>query len=124
MDFRVSRPGRLFVVDDDAHVLASLKFTFEADGCEVVACTSGEALVNLQLEPSDCIIIDEKLPGRTGLETLTMLRAAGVVTPAVLITTHPSHAVRRRAAELGVGIVEKPLIGNALSQSVAALMAR
>jgi FixJ family two-component response regulator len=124
MDFHVPRPGRLIVIDDDAHVLAALKFTFEADGCEVLTRSRGEDLPELQPDANDCIIIDERLPGRTGLETLKLLRAAGVTTPAILITSHPSVAVRGRAAKLGVEIVEKPLIGDALPRRVAALMSR
>jgi len=125
MDCRVPRPGRLVVVDDDPHVLAALRFTFEADGCEVFTLASGEDLIK-QPSPAgiDCIIIDERLSGQSGLDTLAQLRAAGVTTPAILITTHPSFLVRRRAAKLAVDIVEKPLIGDELSQRVSALMSR
>ena len=125
MDFHVPGPGRLIVVDDDPHVLAALKFTFEADGCAVVTLTNGEELINgPRPVAEDCIVIDERLPGRTGLQTLAQLRAVGVATPAILITTHPSLAVRRRAEALGVEIIEKPLIGDGLSRRVAALMGR
>ncbi len=124
MDATVSAPGRLFLVDDDPAVLASLRFKFEADGYNVVALTSGEALINDP--PQDdraCIVIDQRLPGLTGLETLTQLRAAGVGTPAILITTNPSQAVQRGASKLAISIVEKPLIGDALTHCICGLMA-
>jgi FixJ family two-component response regulator len=124
MDFHALRPGKLIIVDDDPHVRAALKFSFEADGCEVVTLRSGEELIReMQHDSGDCIIIDERLPGRSGLQTIAQLRDAGVNTPAVLITTHPSNSVRRRAHALGVEIIEKPLIGDALARRVAALIA-
>jgi DNA-binding response OmpR family regulator len=125
MDFEVSRPGRLVVVDDDPYELAALKFSFEADGCEVITLSGGKQLIEeLRRQVSDCIIIDEGLEGESGLKTLTQLRACGVTTPAVLITIYSSRALRQRASALGVDIVEKPLMGDGLSRRVAALLGR
>jgi DNA-binding response OmpR family regulator len=125
MDFETSRSGRLVVVDDDPHELAALKFSFEADGCEVMTLTGGKQLLTeLCRHASDCIIIDEGLEGESGLQTLIRLRAFGVTTPAVLITIHPSRALRQRASALGVDIEEKPLMGDGLSRRVAALLGR
>ncbi|MFT3728116.1 MAG: response regulator [Terricaulis sp.] len=123
MDQRAPVPGPLFLVDDDLDVLAALKFTFEADGCNVVTLTSGEALIAAAPPRGACIVIDQRLPGMTGLETVAQLRAAGITTPAILITTHPSAAVTRRAAQLDVDIVEKPLLGDALTNKVTAIFA-
>ena len=110
-------PGRLFLVDDDPAVLAALRFRFEADGYNVVAMTSGEDLIeDPPLDDRSCIVIDQRLPGLTGLETVTRLRAAGVETPAILITSNPSHAVQRGASKLAISIIEKPLIGDALTR--------
>jgi len=124
MDFTAPATGRLFLVDDDPAVLAALRFTFEADGYNVVALTSGEALINdPPCEDHACIVIDQRLPGLTGLETLTRLRAAGVATPAILITSNPSQAVQRGASKLAISIVEKPLLGDALTRCISGLMA-
>ena len=118
-------PGRLIIVDDDPDVRNALRFAFEADGYDVVALASGEAL--LENPPSGaktCIIIDQRLSGLSGLDTLSRLRARGIETPAILITSHPSALVRARAAAGAVQIVEKPLMGNALPQKVAEALAR
>jgi len=53
-----------------------------------------------------------------GLEMLNRLRERRVAAPAILITSHPSASVRQRAAEAGVRIVEKPLLGNALVEGI------
>lgn len=121
----VAEPGRLIVVDDDPHVLNALTFAFEADGYVVQAFDSGEAVIeNPPREANSCLIIDQRLPGLSGLDTLARLRALGVTAPAVLVTTRPSLHVRREAEKAAVEIVEKPLLGNTLLQKVAEALAR
>ncbi len=122
MDYRVPTRGRLFLVDDDPDVVAALKLSFEADGYDVVALANGEALLDAAPEPNGCIIIDYRLPGMSGLDILAKLRAGGVATPAILITSHPSPALKKRASQVAVEIVEKPLIGEGLARRVAELM--
>jgi FixJ family two-component response regulator len=117
--------GRLILVDDDPGVRSALRFTFEADGYEVATFGSGEELLD---DPPrgerTCIVIDQRLPGLSGLDTLARLRAIGVAPPAILITSYPSALVRQRASEAAVDIVEKPLLGNLLPQKVAEALLR
>lgn len=114
---------RLVLVDDDPHVLNALRFAFETEGYDVRTYQSGEAvLAALPMEPASCLVIDERLPGLSGLETVGRLRAKGVAAPAILITSHPSHSIIKRAAAASVGIVEKPLIGDALACKVRAAL--
>jgi FixJ family two-component response regulator len=56
--------------------------------------------------------------GMSGLDLIATLRARRIDAPAILITTHPNAALRERAAVNGVPIVEKPLLGPTLSDSV------
>jgi len=53
-----------------------------------------------------------------GLQLLQKLRTRGIVTPAILITSHPGAVLSQAAARAGISIVEKPLLGNALGESV------
>ena len=57
-----------------------------------------------------------------GLDLLAELRRRQVVAPAILITTHPSAAVRERATATGAALVEKPLLGDALFQEIHAAL--
>jgi FixJ family two-component response regulator len=59
-------------------------------------------------------VLDERLPGVSGLAALARLRARGVGLPAVLITTHPLPILREAARAAGVEILEKPLLGDGL----------
>ena len=110
------------VVDDDPAVLGSLKFSLELEGFCVVTYRSGsELLADPAVSRSDCLVIDLKLPGMDGLDLLAALRKNNVATPAILITSHPTAAMRRRAAEEATPIVEKPLLGDALLDAIRAV---
>jgi FixJ family two-component response regulator len=58
------------------------------------------------------------MPGMSGLDLISTLRDRHLTAPAILITTHPNAAIRERAAEVGVSIVEKPFLDFALINSV------
>ncbi|MBI3437671.1 MAG: response regulator [Proteobacteria bacterium] len=116
-------PRRLVVIDDDDHLLQSMRFAFEAEGYLVTTFASGEeALKAPPRDPHTCLVVDARLPGTSGLDTIAQLRRLGVAAPAILITTNPSQAERRRAGATGVSIVEKPLLGDALGKTIAALL--
>lgn len=116
----VEKPNPIvFVVDDDPAVRSALKFSFEQEGYRVQVWPDGPAVLRAEdIGTAACLIIDLKLPGMDGLDLLDALRARKIKVPAVLITTHPPQRVRERAARGGVAIVEKPLLGNALSEGV------
>lgn len=109
----------VFVVDDDAAVRRSLAFALDLDGFDVETLESGEALLLRDL-PTDhaCLVIDERLPGASGLETLRQLRARHVDLPAILVTSHPKAAFRAAAAAAGVPVLEKPLLGETLIAAI------
>ena len=103
------------VVDDDLAVCNSLKFSLELEGFKVHTYTSGGELLRAKdLGSSDCFVIDEKMPGMTGLELIGILRDRHIFTPAILIISQPSVGLSARAGKANVPIVEKPFLGNAL----------
>jgi two-component system response regulator FixJ len=112
-------PNLVVVVDDDVAVRNSLKFSLEVEGYEVQAYAGAEELLNqAELARPGCLIIDQNLPGTDGLAALDQLRRRGALIPAILITSQPSPALRARAAAAGVPIIEKPLLGNTLLDTV------
>jgi len=109
----------VLVVDDDPAVRNSLKFSLEVEGFTVRDYSSAnELLREAEIASAGCLVIDYHLSEMNGLEMLNRLRARRVTAPAILITSHPSAFVRQRAAEAGVFIVEKPLLGNALVEGI------
>jgi two-component system response regulator FixJ len=57
-----------------------------------------------------------------GLDLLVELRRRHVDLPAILITTHPSSEVRRRAELAGVTLIEKSLLNDTLFQEIRAAL--
>jgi two-component system, LuxR family, response regulator FixJ len=109
----------IIVIDDDDALRSSLKFSFEIEGFSVRAYRDGtEVLDEVELPHHGCLIVDFNLPDMNGLALVGKLRERGISMPAILITTHPSPALRQRAAAAGISIVEKPLLGNALLDNV------
>ena len=115
----------IVVVDDDAAVRGSLKFALEIEGFAVRTYPKGADLLDdLRLADCACFIIDQKLPGMNGLEVVAKLRKEHIAAPVILITSAPNNAVQQGAAQAGVPIVEKPLLGNTLIDRVRDAIAR
>ena len=116
----VFRRAVVVIVDDDTALRSSLKFALELEGFAIQAYPDAESVLASASDAStaECMVVDYKLPGLNGLELLRELRARGITTPAILITTAPGIVLKDRAARAGVAIVEKPLLGNALSESI------
>jgi FixJ family two-component response regulator len=112
----------IVLVDDDPALLAALKFAFETDGFTAMVFSDAESMLAAGPQSGACLVLDQNLPGISGLELLDRLRAEGVDAPAVLITTHPSPATRKHAHAARAKIVEKPLLSDALSREVKRLI--
>ena len=106
------------VVDDDRAVLSSLKFALEIEGFAVRTYRSGEEFLAGSVPPSACLVLDYHLPGANGIAVVDELRRRHIDVPAILITSNPPPALRQRAAAAGLALVEKPLLGNTLSEAI------
>lgn len=111
--------GLIVVVDDDAAVRKSLKFSLEVEGFIVRTYTRGEELLSESAFPNcRCLVVDQKLPGISGIELIAKLRDRKISVPAILITTHPSSVLRKCATNVGVAIIEKPLLNGILLDGI------
>jgi two-component system response regulator FixJ len=112
----------LVLIEDDRAVLNALSFSFETEGYQVAAFRDpASALAAAETARASCIVVDQRLPGMSGLQVIARLRAQGVAAPALLITTNPTADLRRDAAAAKIEIVEKPLLGGLLAAKVGAL---
>lgn len=101
--------GIVGIVDDDTAVLDSLKFLLEVVGYQVSTYASASAFLGDGTIDPACLIIDQHMPGMTGLELAQKLRDHGATIPILLVTGSPSPAIVSRAAQLGiVNVLEKP----------------
>lgn len=102
------------VVDDDDSVRDSIRFLLEMADYSVRAYDSPLRLLADGWRALDCLIVDQHMPGITGLEVLARLRGEGASLPVVLITGSISADLERRAAELGARVMVKPLVEDDL----------
>jgi FixJ family two-component response regulator len=110
----------VYVVDDDAAVLGSLRFLLETDGFAVRTFKNGTALLNAAEMPgADCYVIDYKMPDINGIDLVGRLRKANDNTPVVLITGYPDENISARAAAAGVKeVILKPLLDENLLKGI------
>jgi two-component system, LuxR family, response regulator FixJ len=116
----LSAPGFVVIVlDDDLAVRNSLKFSLEIEGFSVRSYATGaELLSGGDPTSGGCLVVDQHMPGMSGLDLIELLRSRHFSAPAILITSDPSPSVRDRAGKASVPIVEKPLLGNALLRKI------
>ena len=114
-------PNPVVLVDDDEAVRDALTFALGSAGLTVLAFADAEAVLAADLPDDACFVIDERLPGLTGLEVYKALQGRGVHRPTVFITSQPKSLFRAAAAANGVPIVEKPLMGDVLLLAIRAV---
>jgi DNA-binding response OmpR family regulator len=93
---------RLLVVEDERKLLRALRSGLAAEGYEVETAASGVEAESLLAGPGfDAVVLDWMLPGRSGVELLADLRAAGRTVPVLLLTARD--AVEDRVTGLDAG---------------------
>src|SRR6202451_2655037 len=79
--------GKILWVDDEIESLHSQILFLENKGYEVKALTNGfDAIDYVRENPIDVVLLDETMPGITGLETLAKIKEINQQVPVVLIT--------------------------------------
>ena len=100
------------VVDDDQSVRESLAGLLRSVGLGVqVFASAEEFLASEQIQATDCLILDVRMPGMDGLELQRHLKVSHPELPVVFITAHGSEQeARLRALDAGaVDYLLKPL---------------
>jgi len=82
-----NRQERLLIVDDEAAIRRLLreKLSRNGYGCEE-ASSAEQALATLRNEPSDLVILDVKMPGKSGVDILPEIRAKYPATAVIMVT--------------------------------------
>lgn len=108
------RKPRILLVEDDAALLRALSFSLRIEGYDVEPMDRAETLLQQRFDGPVLIVTDQNLPELSGLEAVAILRERGVTAPAVLISAQARGLTAARAAELGVTLIEKPILGDRL----------
>jgi len=117
---------RVLVVEDDRKVGGFLLKGLREEQYAVDLCRDGEAAVDLATEnPYDVILLDLMLPKKDGLAVCRELRAAGVLTPILMLTARD--AVEDKVGGLAEGAddyLTKPFSFEELLARIRALLRR
>ena len=90
------------IVDDDESLCRSLGRLLRASGMQPIAYLSAEAFLADTKRPSfDCLVLDVKLGGLSGIELAERLVAEGGRVPFIFITAHDDPESRGRAEIAG-----------------------
>jgi putative two-component system response regulator len=119
-------PGRVLVVDDEPAVRGLLAALLRPRGYQVeTAGSAEEAQVRLKSILPDVILLDLHLPGRSGQDVLTQLRADPTtrLLPIIMITGGATDEDRLRAMAEGVtDFVAKPFVTEELLARIQSLV--
>ncbi|HEY7545085.1 MAG TPA: sigma-54 dependent transcriptional regulator [Blastocatellia bacterium] len=89
--------SRILVADDENEILISCRKILERAGYEVTAAKDGaEALNTLKSTRYDLFFVDLKMPGRTGMEIISLARA---LDPSMMIIMFTAYATLDTAVE-------------------------
>jgi two-component system nitrogen regulation response regulator GlnG len=93
---------KLLVIDDEADVQYSFRRIFNLPGVELVGASSGEEGLRLvaKVDP-DLVIMDIRLGGMNGLETLRRLRHMAPKVPVIMMTAYGTTQTAIEAMKLG-----------------------
>ncbi len=117
--------AQILVVDDEATLLATLRFNLEREGFEVITSSDGgDALKLVDSEHPDLILLDLMLPGMHGFEVCRTLRKRTSV-PIVILTARTEEVDRVVGLELGADdYITKPFSMVELLAPVRACLRR
>jgi len=101
---------RVYVVDDNSDVRRSLHFSLAS--VDIVGwpfVCAQDFLDGAASLPPAPLLLDVKMPGIDGLETLTLLREQGINWPTIMMSAHGDISMAVKSIQLGaVDFLEKP----------------
>ena len=114
---------KVLLVDDEAQFRATTEKILKRRGFSTLMAGSGqEALGQLEKKP-DAVILDIKMPGMSGLETLREIKSRASQLPVIMLTGHGSEDAAQDALEHGASdFLAKPcdieLLASKITEAV------
>ena len=116
---------KILIADDDGHIREVVRYALEKAGHKVVEAADGdEALIQVEREEPDLVILDIIMPGPDGLEVCRRIRSSASL-PIVFLTSRDEEIDRVLGLELGADdYVIKPFSPRELTARVKAVLRR
>ncbi len=90
--------GQLLWVDDEMELLKAHVIFLEKKGYEVTTVSNGPDAIDLCRERNfDLVLLDEQMPGLSGLETLQRIKELSPATPVVMVTKSEEENIMEQA---------------------------
>lgn len=101
---------RVLVVDDDPQNIILLEEILKRELCEVRSANSGEEALQILREwPAALVILDQDMPGMTGLETLKIIKQQSLDCDIMIVSAHSNPRMVSQALEQGADdYIRKP----------------
>jgi DNA-binding NtrC family response regulator len=118
---------RVIVVEDDARTRASLVAELQDEGLEVEATSDAEQAQELLRagRRTDLLLVDVRLPGRSGVDLVRDLAGRGELPPTIVISGEATISETVAALQLGVyDVIEKPFSRERLRTSLRNALGR
>jgi FixJ family two-component response regulator len=118
----VAEGTRISIVDDDTSMREAIKTLIGAMGVSVDEFSSAEDFLHSPQSQVDCLILDVRMPGLSGLELQRRLVADNRPVPIVFVTAHYLEEEERISAmEAGaVAFLSKPFTEQELLNAISA----
>src|ERR1700687_3804023 len=110
----------VFVIDDDASVRDSINSLLRSVDLKVELFGSTEEFLQRKiLDGTSCLVLDVRLPGRSGLDFQRELIQANIRTPKILITAPGDNPMAVKAMKAGaLEFLTKPFRGQDLLDAI------
>ena len=117
--------SKVLIVDDDAHIRASLRRTLAFEGYQVREAGDGTGALEVALdELPDLVILDVMLPGISGMEVCRRLREVNDV-PILMLTAREGTSSQVEGLDAGADdYLVKPFVKDELLARIRALLRR
>ena len=112
---------RILVIDDEAAIRDSLKMILEYEDYDFIGAASGpDGIASVKRDAPDLVVLDIKMPGMNGLETLAEIRRIDEALPVAMISGHGTITDAMQATRLGAfDFIEKPFTSERVLVTVA-----
>ena len=111
--------GSILIVDDEAIVREALRDALKINHNVSIVKTGEEAIDLIKKHDFDILIVDVRLPGKSGLEVVNEARTINPYIRSIVITAYPSVELSVQAMKQGaVDFITKPVGINELEKLV------
>jgi CheY-like chemotaxis protein len=120
---------KVLVADDSETILLLMRTRLELAGYDVETAADGQEVTE-RIDPGadggpDLLLLDAMMPRKSGIDALRELRAAGVDTPALIVSAHQNPTDADAPTDLEIsGYLTKPIDFDRLLGAVAELTAK